>query len=88
MNPFAIFTFAAIVSKLQAGDAVLMSHLSLLQWHELSFYMPLQFECGKVYAACLSTPGFELLDCEQNAIQAADWMIDERMDSLEMYRGE
>lgn len=31
---------------------------------------------------------FEPLACEANATQAADWMIDERMDSLEMHRGE
>lgn len=72
MNIFQIFTYAAIVDKLNAGYPVLMSHLSLLQWRELSFYMVLQFENGNVYAAAPDNGSVGLLDSERTRNSMAD----------------
>lgn len=52
-NFFHIFEIAATIERLNAGYAVLMSRLSFMEWCELSFYMTLQFENGKAYAAVL-----------------------------------
>ena len=74
-------------SWLNDADSVPEWYLNEWEWNELGALMPLQFENGNVYAAA-PAPRFEPLDCELTATQAGDWIIDERMDKLEIYRGE
>lgn len=63
MNPFAIFTYAAIVGKLQAGDSVLSWFLSCDEWTQLEAYLPLRFKGDYV---ALETPRVEAVSYGEN----------------------
>lgn len=53
MNAFQVFTYASIVTTLQAGYAVPAFFMSDDEWQQLAAYMPLQSENNMAYAAVL-----------------------------------